>query len=167
MSAINRNVCLDQLKGIAAIFVVFIHAKFPCEIGEVIRAIARFAVPLFFMVSGYFFLKADKNKMYRTIRPKILHILKIVLIAYSLNLVRIVLQLIDKGGGIKEWFLLNVLTKRHLLEFIIFNNSAFGGVLWFLFSLIYCYLFYGILINKGGKIRICSVYCISNNRIII
>ena len=53
------NYCMDFLKGIACIFVVFIHVKFPGNFGQSVQAIARFAVPFFFMVSGYYCYRKD------------------------------------------------------------------------------------------------------------
>jgi len=48
------NNCLDFIKGIACIFVVFMHCEFPGIMGIVVQTISRFCVPFFFMVSGYF-----------------------------------------------------------------------------------------------------------------
>lgn len=41
------NYCLDFLKGIACIFVVFMHCEFPGVTGVVVQAISRFCVPFF------------------------------------------------------------------------------------------------------------------------
>ena len=52
---VQRNQNIDFFKGIACILIVFIHAPFPEFFGDyIIKPIARFAVPFFFMVSGYF-----------------------------------------------------------------------------------------------------------------
>lgn len=58
----QRNQSIDFLKGIAAIFVVFIHVKLGGTFGDYIAAIGAFAVPFFFMVSGYFFMVLIKLK---------------------------------------------------------------------------------------------------------
>lgn len=50
-----RNVGLDILKVIAAFFVVCIHAPFENEFGKDLKAISRCAVPIFFMITGFFF----------------------------------------------------------------------------------------------------------------
>lgn len=50
----DRNVTLDVMKLVASYFVIFIHNKFYGEFGLVVDSIARFAVPLFFISSGYF-----------------------------------------------------------------------------------------------------------------
>ena len=49
-----RNYSLDTLKFVCAIFVIFIHTPQP-EIWEIyITPLIRCAVPIFFMISGYF-----------------------------------------------------------------------------------------------------------------
>lgn len=50
----SRNYTLDLLKGICAVLVVFIHAKFPTNIGEFIVVFSGMAVPIFFLTSGFF-----------------------------------------------------------------------------------------------------------------
>ena len=54
-----KNHCLNVWKGIAAFAVVLIHCTLPGVPGEIIKGIARFAVPLFFMVSGYYLRRDD------------------------------------------------------------------------------------------------------------
>ena len=66
MAVKQYNYCLDYLKGIACIFVVFMHCEFPDMLGTAVQAISRFCVPFFFMVSGYFCFRplernAEKN----------------------------------------------------------------------------------------------------------
>lgn len=139
-----RNTCLDQIKGIAAVFVVFIHARFPGELGIIVDAIAKFAVPFFFMVSGYFFYCDDFEKSIKSLPHKIFNIAKIAGVVTICNIVRIVIQEQFKLDAILQWLQHNVLTTRHILEFLFLNNSAFSGVAWFLYALIYCYLIYAI-----------------------
>jgi len=50
--AMSRNNCLNILKCIACIGVVFIHIAFPGIFGRVIQVFAAFAVPLFLMIAG-------------------------------------------------------------------------------------------------------------------
>lgn len=54
------NYCLDFIKGIACMFVVFMHCEFPGIMGTAVQAVSRFCVPFFFMVSGYFCFKPLK-----------------------------------------------------------------------------------------------------------
>lgn len=50
----NRNCSLDFCKGVGCIFVVFIHVTFPGGLGQAVKSLGSFAVPLFFMISGYY-----------------------------------------------------------------------------------------------------------------
>lgn len=50
----DTNHCLDCIKGIACICVVFIHVHFPGWFGEIVWRLSQFAVPIFFITSGYF-----------------------------------------------------------------------------------------------------------------
>ena len=72
------NYCLDFIKGIACILVVFMHCEFPGILGTAVQTISRFCVPLFFMVSGYFcFNVSESSKSWLKIR----HVAKITLFA--------------------------------------------------------------------------------------
>ena len=68
----NRNDTLDIIKLFASYMVVFIHVAFYGGVGYVLDALARFAVPLFFLVSGFYSYKITpdkiKHRMFRLIR---------------------------------------------------------------------------------------------------
>lgn len=68
---------LNCAKGIACIFVILIHCTFPGIVGEMLQAIARFAVPLFFTVTGYFLLDSHG----KVTRARILYIIGLKLIS--------------------------------------------------------------------------------------
>ena len=50
----QRNTTLELMKLLASYAVVFIHVLFYGRFGIIVDAIARFAVPFFFLVSGFF-----------------------------------------------------------------------------------------------------------------
>ena len=136
---------LDFLKGIACIFVVFLHCEFPGLTGIAVQAIGRFCVPFFFMVSGYFCYKPLIAGAYKgealKIKKKVLHIGKITLYASLFYLAFVLLQHI---------FLHNqnfAITRREwALNWLVFNEpKVIAGQYWFLFALLYAYIFYGIL----------------------
>ena len=52
---------IDILKAICAFLIVCIHAPFPGIIGEYFTALTRIAVPVFFMITGYFYLDVEKK----------------------------------------------------------------------------------------------------------
>ena len=54
---LNRKIGLDVLKCIAAFLVVCIHASFYDKFGDYFTAISRMAVPIFFIITGYFYTR--------------------------------------------------------------------------------------------------------------
>lgn len=144
------NYCLDFLKGIACVFVVFMHCEFPGIMGTAVQAISRFCVPFFFMVSGYYCYKPlivnTNGGGYSPliIRNKLLHIGKITLYASLFYLVFVLLQQVFFHNQ-------NIsLSKNQLLNWVVFNQpSLIAGQYWFLFALLYAYALYGLLEHFG------------------
>lgn len=131
------NYCMDFLKGIACIFVVFIHVKFPGDFGQAVQAVARFAVPFFFMVSGYYCYRKDYQGVGGGVK-KIWHIVKITFFAY---LFYIIVALIDNQflGGDKQFdFSFSHLKYVALLSV----PSNVPGQLWFMIALLEVYIIY-------------------------
>lgn len=130
------NYCLDFIKGLACMFVVFMHCEFPGKLGIVVQAISRFSVPLFFMVSGFFCFQSDG----KSIKNKISHILKIILYASLLSLSYVIFQSFFWGDV--NW---NI-TLYRLYKFFIFNvPPIIVGQYWFLFALLYVYIMYAVV----------------------
>lgn len=148
------NYCLDFLKGIACMFVVFMHCEFPGITGIAVQAISRFCVPFFFMVSGYFCFRPlmqqydiqnaatikQKGGNHQIIKKKVAHIAKITLYASLFYLAFVLLQqLIFHNQNF-------TITRRALLNWVVFNvPQVVAGQYWFLFALLYAYIFYGLL----------------------
>ena len=67
-----RNRTFDLFKWAAALFVLLLHVPFPGDVGGTVRMFARWAVPFFFMVSGYFTYGAvqreDAGRLVRRMR---------------------------------------------------------------------------------------------------
>ena len=140
-SSKQYNYCLDFIKGLACIFVVFMHCEFPGKTGIIVQAISRFCVPLFFMVSGYFSYSID-NQWFVTVgaRKKIIHIGKIVVYASLFYLVWLICQIVFYGGNQIS------ITPYNVSAFLILNLPiGISSHLWFLFALLYVYIFYLIL----------------------
>lgn len=143
----KRNAWLDLIKLIASFMVVFIHIDFPGRFGIVVDAIARFAVPLFFAVSGFFSLNASA----KTIKRRLKKIVVIYLIATAIYHVYNAINV-----GFIE-YITSTFTLRNLLAFIFLNVPFSSSHLWFLLALIYVYLIW-LLILK---------FSFSNKRIFI
>lgn len=143
----KRNETLDTLKGFACLAVVILHCPFPTKVGSILSIYTRFAVPLFFMVSGYFCRFSVYSSDLTKLKKKMSHVLHIL--AASLLLYGIVGVCIN--GGLSA----GSITTIEVLDWVFFNAVPknifpYGGHLWFLFALMYCYPLY-YLLNKLFK----------------
>ncbi len=135
------NYCLDFINGIACILVVLIHCKFPGILGLSVQAVARFAVPLFFMVSGYYCYRRDSDggvSDIHSVKRKILHVANITFIGYLFYcLFFLVENWLIHANHTFDFSL------RHVLKVIVFNvPSNVPPHFWFLFALIEVYILY-------------------------
>lgn len=129
----EKNSCIDFLKGIACIVVIFLHCPFPTWIGEAIIYGMRFSVPIFFMVSGYFSYFKDVE----WIKRKIKSIFKITIgteLFYGIwTFIRECL--INKGSP------------HSILNFgnpvkILLCGTFFNGTLWYLYAIFWTWVIF-------------------------
>ena len=64
----EKNAYVAELKLLCASFVVFIHVDFPGDLGLVMNYVSRFAVPLFFIISGYYSYHAGVKTITKRLR---------------------------------------------------------------------------------------------------
>ena len=145
MAERKKNYFLDYLKGLACFGVVFFHVKLPHYVLDgVIQAMFRFAIPLFFMVSGYFCDTSDRDKLEKKLPGKCRHILKISIIGcvYYFIFQMMIAVFGDSHGSMADVVdrLRQCFNAKALLEWIVFNQDPFINIMWFTFALLYCYL---------------------------
>ena len=145
---IVRYHSLDFLKGIACIAVVLIHFQFPGRIGFAVRQMSRFAVPLFFCISGFFFMKSG-NQIEATAR-KFRHSFFLFLGAMLFHIGIMALGLADIS--IKS-YIHGFLSVEWVSRFFISNTPYSWHHLWFLCALIYTYLFALLYFGNGYLIK--------------
>ena len=146
-----KNHCLNVWKGIAAFAVVLIHCTLPGVPGEIIKGIARFAVPLFFLISGYFaygredaVLKRRESHIFRLYVGAVAVYYLWAAIRYFLSqrtFAQMGAELFPDGG-------------RTVSDLLLFNRTAMAPHLWFMGALVYCYLFYRLLARKRLEERV-------------
>ena len=73
MSRYKYNL-LNAAKLVAAFLVVSIHIPFTGNFGSSVIAVARIAVPFFFMVSGFFCYYEDESVISAKMKHKVKHI---------------------------------------------------------------------------------------------
>ena len=132
MGSVKRFDNLDFLKCICAFLIVCIHGYFPGEIGIFIKAFSRFAVPVFFMITGFFYTDTKKNNKQK---KQIIKIAKLTIISniaffifYSLfNLLK---------GDLSD-YIQKSFTIKNFIKLIVINESPFGYHLWYLGAILY------------------------------
>lgn len=137
--SVNHNKTLDLLKGIACVFVVFIHVRFPERANLVIGTLAQFAVPLFFMISGYF-AYAEDGSSYKKLKRRAKRIASIL--SYSVAFFfAFALVLNAKNHSLEEFFN-TFLNWKTWLRMCFLGDFDFlvAPHLWFLPALLYTYL---------------------------
>lgn len=149
----EENNCINLIKGIACMLVVFIHITFPGKFGDYVYTFASIGVPIFFMISGYYAYSDDYNNMRIGAKRKLKNIVKLTCGAFLLYFVWRILYTILSGqtiiSTIKEF------TLKRIFTLLVINDVDVlkGAHLWFLVSLIYAYISL-IFLSKSKKINI-------------
>lgn len=145
----NRRIGLDILKFIAAFCVTCIHMPFYGEFGEIFISISRWAVPIFFMITGFFYHRTlEKGKE----NKQILKIIKLCIWANLLFFTYQIALVIYNNENILVW-LKETFSLRNVLEFLILNESPVAGHLWYLTAILYVLIIMKF-INKYNKYKI-------------
>lgn len=129
----RRYDSFDTYKTIAALWIICLHGKLPGIISGEFCALARTAVPFFFMVSGFFSCKADcdVSVRQRARRKKIKKYLSI-LVGITLVYTGYYFLLVCTNRISMESFLSNF-----DLSFWLMHFNSISGHLWFVRALIY------------------------------
>lgn len=134
----KRNCFFDIIKCIAAFFVICIHyAPKTSILGTYFDSICRMAVPLFFMISGYYFdtmVLSNKTKRY------IYRIIKLSFWASLFYFIVFAFKHYFVNDNFSE-YLLRTFNQRNIINWLIFNSCPLAGHLWYLFALVYAVLF--------------------------
>lgn len=112
------------------------------------NGLARFGVPLFFMISGFF----SYAKGMDTIKGRIQKSWSLFLTANGIYFLWKIFSLF-RGGILSLKVISGLFSFESLMNWLLWNESPFMGHLWFLGALLYCYLFYWILVKKGWQER--------------
>jgi surface polysaccharide O-acyltransferase-like enzyme len=132
----RQNDKLDLFKCIAIYCVVLIHAPLPGQVGRAVCALAKFAVPLFFLVSGYFSWGQGSEALGRKFRRTGGMLLWSVLLLSGLGCAlaaREGMAAADYLRGRMSLFFLRELALYQLLPF------PYAWAMWFLAALLLAY----------------------------
>ena len=141
----SRLYVLDLFKLLASYFVVFIHCQFSGDWGIAVKAVARFAVPFFFLCSGYFLYGNKPEKILR----KASRIFRLFCSSFLIFFVYQILINYTRGNVayVLTW-LRGLANFKGLIKLIFFNVPYVSTHLWFLSALTYVYLIHYWLAKK-------------------
>ena len=126
---------LDVLKAICAFLVICIHISYKDKLGNIVTPLCRIAVPIFFMITGFFYYKTSKKPLKQIKKVFILIILS--------NLLYFVFEMILNGNP-------KIPSKEDIKNSLLYNSSPFGFHLWYLNALLYVL----IIVYLADKIKI-------------
>lgn len=139
----KRNQTMELCKFIASFFVVFIHAPFPGKLGGLVDCLARFAVPMFFMISGYFNYQATSRQVLRRLK----HILTLFLIGALFRQFCECVSIELSGGSTIAHLLTLIPEPDEILRLLILQIPPYTGHLWYLCAMMVCYLVFWLFVR--------------------
>ena len=133
----TRNMVMECTKLVASFFVLFIHVSFPGQFGHLVNCIATMAVPMFFMISGYF----NYGASCAAIRRRTLHIAKLLLGGTLLYILWSCVSTELAGGSTIAYLRAAlILDPIEITNWIILHIHPYAGHLWYLNAILLCYL---------------------------
>lgn len=129
----ERSAQIDILKAICALLVVAIHSAYNPIFGQYIIAIARCAVPIFFIITGYYY--KDIVKHHRE-KQQILKIFSLLLLGISIYGIEYCVLNFINGTPIQV-SIAQILSPVNIFQFLLFNVTFVSGHLWYLSALLY------------------------------
>lgn len=130
-----RNQALECFKFLAAISIVYLHVALPGRAGKLVDCLSRFAVPLFFAISGYFAYGARCGKLGR----RFWHVVKLNLLASFSLVLWDCLWAASCGGSAADVLRSSIPSVNQLINWFFFHGSPFRGHLWYLAAIAACY----------------------------
>lgn len=131
----SRQECFDTLKFFLAFGVVILHTGFTGYIGLGICALVRVAVPLFFMITGYYLPLMTDEKFRK-------HLKKVIWLTVFSTLFYFLYSYVGSrvGSDISPDWLLQTFNIRRIAKWLLFNELPFVFHLWYFYALLYVFV---------------------------
>ncbi len=144
---LNNNPKVSVLRLIASCLVVFIHITFVGDLGKAMSCLARFAVPCFFAISGYYSNRIQAS----SIRKRILKALYLLLMgSFVYFLWDVIYNHFFVGNGLNAYFA-KLLTIKTLARFIFLCENPFSDHLWYLLAIVIVYFLYMLYLTFANE----------------
>lgn len=153
----SRNHILELFKLLASYMVVFIHIPFYGTTGTIMDALARFAVPLFFVISGFYSRGISPKHIKKRI-GSLLRLLVFAAIVY--NLYQTLPFLVAGYTDVVIQFLRGYLDITALIKLFLLNQPVYFVHFWYLYASICVYLVFCFVSRRNINQRILFWVCI-------
>ena len=121
------------MKALCAFLIVCIHVPFPGKVGAYFTTLTRVAVPVSFMITGYFYSDTvARHKEKHQIKKIGGLIIEANMIFFIWNIALNVLR----GENIVA-YIRSIFTGKNIIEFLALNESPLAGHLWYLGAILY------------------------------
>lgn len=155
---VKKNKMIDCFKGIACLFVIFIHCRLPYRAGHIVVSMARFSVPFFFAVSGFYLINWKRKINYENIKSKAINkvkrYIKIFFVVFAVYYVYGIFHCLIVGDSVIQW-LNSKFSIGNIISLLVFNHSFTLSItdncadhLWFLLAMIYAYIIIFFIARK-------------------
>lgn len=124
----KRNNGLDELRLYAAILVCLQHTLDGIGISGYILVLSRIAVPIFFLISGFYF-SAERDKVFKQIKKLMIIAIEMTLLYFAADFI---MNLSDLGGYFCRTFTIN-----NVLNLLMFNDPFIADHAWYIFAAMY------------------------------
>ncbi|MFV0529176.1 MAG: acyltransferase family protein [Lachnospiraceae bacterium] len=141
---LERKASLDVLKCLCAFLVVCLHTWEGNQIAYFFMPLERVAVPLFFMMSGFFY---TGSRMRGSAGRNIVRILSLLLLSNLFYLFFMILQNLLQKQSLAAYFA-TLFQGESLRSALLFSASPIAGHLWYLSALLYVLLLLYVLYKK-------------------
>ena len=148
-AAFHRNQSMELAKLMAACFVVFLHCRFPGAVGSFLAYLGNFAVPMFFMISGYFNYRSSSDQILKRMK-------KMAVLYLTGELLRIAwlgFLTLAQGGSFASFLFRILPDQESLTGWIIYQQPILSGHLWYLQAMVVVYFLYWVYVRFRGEDR--------------
>ena len=136
----TRNQAMDLCKLIASVFVVFDHAIFPGKLGGILVCLCSFAVPMFFMISGYNNYHASSAQIHR----RTLGIVKLLVIGTLFQIIGTCIAVELMHGSTIRYLRSVMADRKEIVRWAVLHIHPYAGHLWYLNAMIAVYLVFDV-----------------------
>jgi len=133
---VARNHTIDFMRIVLIFLIVCVHFPFNGFFGIVVKEIAQSAVPLFFMITGFYLYDEDKIKISQKASKQAKHISVLCLWSFIIYLIYRILEIIVFKHSFSLW-VKSSFNLKNMFEFIVLNDPPVLSTLWFLFAMLY------------------------------